>query len=112
MSAKKIIAILIPLVKVVKMRKGCRVREGRFRRYGLKFKVTASKWKIGKSCFIHSSEGLRKHVWGALGNQVIPGWVTIDFSVSPVICNPCLTGLIKLKGGGEEWEILKTDLCW
>jgi hypothetical protein len=59
----------MPLVKVVEIRKGCRVREGWFRTFWVKFKVMASKWKVGKSCFIHSSGGSRRH---GFGNRVIP----------------------------------------
>ena len=92
LSVKKIMAILIPLVKVDEMRKGCKREKVGSGGMGLSSRSQRQSGGLKKAVSYILLESLRKHVWGTLGNRAIPRWVTTDVSVSPVICNARLAG--------------------
>jgi hypothetical protein len=94
------------------MKKRSKERENRFRRYGLSSTSRDQNGRLGRTVSIILLEGLGKNLWSILCHHMGPRVEAIALSISRVICHPYLAWVIKLKGGDEQWEILRTDLYW
>jgi hypothetical protein len=82
----------MPIIELKEIRKKCKGRGSRLRRYGLSSRSRRQSGRLGKAVSYTVLEGLGRHLWGTLRNHVVPMWEGIDFSLSRVICYPYLDG--------------------
>jgi hypothetical protein len=59
-------AILMPIIELKEIRKKCKEREDRFRRYGLSLRSQRQSGRLGKAVSYILLEGLEGPLWGTL----------------------------------------------